>query len=192
MAGYGTNQGVGAFGRRADGSFYSVGMFGGGGRGGGKGRDGIGGFIYTSGAASTPVEFFEQAAPVLVVEREWEPDSAGPGEFRGGMGQTISVRRLPGHAMPVGIRFSPSRERVGAPGLFGGSAGTTTRATWNGQPVTEETDLGRDGLATLARDDDLFTYHVSSGGGYGDPSRRAKEANDRDVRLGLVSRERGG
>jgi len=192
MAGYGTNQGVGVFGRRADGSFYSVGMFGGGGRGGARGHDGIGGFIYTSGAASTPVEFFEQAAPVLVVEREWERDSAGPGEFRGGIGQTISLRRLPGHAIPVGIRFSPSRARVGAPGLFGGGAGTTTRATWNGRPVTDETALGRDGLASLASDEDVFTYHVSAGGGYGDPARRSRDAIERDVRLGLVSRERSG
>lgn len=189
MAGYGTNQGVGAFGRRADGSFYAVGMFGGGGRGGAAGRDGIGGFIYTSGAASTPVESFEQACPILVLEREWQPDSAGAGEFRGGPGQRISLRRLPGHALPVGIRFTPSRARVGAPGLFGGRPGSLTDATLNGRPVTPESELGRDGLATLGSDDDVFRYHVPSGGGYGDPRARSRESVERDLRLGLVTPE---
>ena len=189
MAGYGTNQGVGAFGRRADGSFYSVGLFGGGGRGGGAGRDGIGGFIYTSGAASTPVEYFEHSCPILVTEREWQPDSAGAGEFRGGSGQQIALRRLPGHGLPVGIRFTPSRAHVGAPGLFGGRPGSLTDATFDGRPITPESDLGRDGFVMLRTDDEVFRYHVPSGGGYGDPRSRAADAIERDLRLGLVSSE---
>ena len=189
LAGYGTNQGMQAFGRHPGGAFYSVGMFAGGGRGGAAGRDGIGGFIYTSGAASVPVEFFEQAAPILVTERQWQADSAGPGEFRGGMGQRISLRRLPGHDLPVGIRFTPSRRQDGAPGLFGGSPGSLADATWNGRPVTPDSDLGRDGLATIRSDDDVFGYHVSSGGGFGDPHARAQDAVERDLRLGLVTPE---
>ncbi|MBM4420341.1 MAG: hydantoinase B/oxoprolinase family protein [Chloroflexi bacterium] len=189
MAGYGANQGVGALGRRPDGSFYSIGMFGGGGRGGGAGRDGIGGFIYTSGAASTPVELFEQGAPVLVEQREWEPDSAGAGEFRGGMGQRVSLRRLPGHPLPVDVRFSPSRARVGAPGLFGGGSGSTTRATWNGVPI-DQTELGRSGIATLGSDRDVFEYHVASGGGFGDPRKRSAADVERDLRRGLITPER--
>ncbi|MSQ37710.1 MAG: hydantoinase B/oxoprolinase family protein [Chloroflexi bacterium] len=189
MAGYGTIQVAEAFGRRPSGAFYSVGMIGGGGRGGSAGRDGIGGFIYTSGAASTPVEYFEQVAPILVTERQWQADSAGAGEFRGGMGQQVSLRRLPGHDLPVGIRFTPSRRQVGAPGLFGGSPGSLTDATWNGRPITPDSDLGRDGLATIHSDDDVFRYHVSSGGGFGDPRARAQDAVERDLRLGLVTPE---
>jgi len=187
IAGYGTNQGVNAFGRRPDGSFYSVGMFSGGGRGGAKDRDGMGGFIFTSGAASTPVELFEQAAPVLVVEHEWEPDSGGVGEFRGGLGQRVALRRLPGHLLPVGIRFTPSRPHVGAPGLFGGGDGSLTRASWKGVPVAPDSPLAREGIATLASDDDVLAYHVPSGGGYGEPAARAPDAIARDIRLGLVT-----
>jgi N-methylhydantoinase B/oxoprolinase/acetone carboxylase alpha subunit len=189
MAGYGTNQGAQVMGRDEQGEYFQITAFSGGGRGGALRRDGIGGFIYTSGAASVPTEFLEQAAPVLFLEKEWDVDSGGPGAYRGGPGQRISFRRLPGYKRPVDVRFSPSRARVGAPGFLGGRAGSLSDAEWNGRPVEMDPGFARDGILTLNADSDVFTYHVPSGGGYGDPRQREPEAVERDVAMGLVSAE---
>jgi N-methylhydantoinase B/oxoprolinase/acetone carboxylase alpha subunit len=43
----------------------------------------------------------------------------------------------------------------------------------------------------MFRDDaDELTFHVASGGGYGDPARRDPAEIERDIRAGLLSPER--
>lgn len=189
IAGYGAIQSFSVRGSDAGGRTYSAPFLAGGGRGGSATEDGIGGFIYTSGAAGVPIEVLESKAPVLVVRKEWQPDSAGAGRSRGGPGQRVVVRRLPGHQAPVEVRFQPTRPRIGAPGLFGGRDGTTTDARWNGEPISPTDELGRDGRTWFRSDADELEFSVCSGGGYGDPAERPPAALEADLRVGIVTPE---
>lgn len=187
IAGYGANQGFSVIARDPDGRTSSVPFFSGGGRGASAERDGIGAFIYTSGAAAVPVEVLEARGPVLVVHKEWQADSAGAGRSRGGPGQRVVVRRLPGHAEPVEVRFQAARPGLGAPGLFGGRDGTTTDPCWSGAAISPMSELGRDGRTWFRTDADELAFNVCSGGGFGDPAERPMAALERDLRAGLVT-----
>jgi N-methylhydantoinase B/oxoprolinase/acetone carboxylase alpha subunit len=172
-----------------DGKGYNAPLFAGGGQGGSSGRDGPGGFIFPSSASNVSIELLEAACPAIVVEKEWEADTAGAGEFRGGPAVRITVRRLPGYPLPVRMFYAPIRASVPASGLFGGRQGTIDVPIWNGCSVASDTEIRRDGWVMFRHDTDALTFHVASGAGYGDPARRDRRAIEADVRSGIVTRE---
>jgi N-methylhydantoinase B/oxoprolinase/acetone carboxylase alpha subunit len=172
-----------------DGRGYNAPIFAGGGRGASSTVDGIGGYIFPSSASTVSVEVFEASCPALVLHKEWLPDTAGAGRFRGGPAQHIAVRRLPGYDGPVRIRFAAIRRVTPAQGFFGGRDGTLSHATWNGEPVTPDTVLGRDGWTSFRTDEDELSFFVPSGGGFGEPIERDRTAIERDIALGFVTPE---
>jgi 5-oxoprolinase (ATP-hydrolysing)/N-methylhydantoinase A len=44
-------------------------------------------------AANTSFELFETRVPVLVLVKQYVPDTGGPGRHRGGLGQVVRVRK---------------------------------------------------------------------------------------------------
>ncbi len=172
-----------------DGKGYNAPIFAGGGQGGSERHDGIGGFIFPSSASNVSVEVFETACPAIIAEKEWLADTAGPGEHRGGPSERIVVRRLPEYASPVRMRYAPIRAVVPAPGMFGGRDGTLDSPLWNDAPVSPESEIARDGWVMFRSDADELVFHTPSGGGFGDPRRRARDAIERDIERGLVTRE---
>jgi N-methylhydantoinase B/oxoprolinase/acetone carboxylase alpha subunit len=173
-----------------DGKGYNAPLFAGGGQGGSLGRDGTGGFIFPSSASNVSIELLEAACPAMVLEKEWEPDTAGAGEFRGGPAVRITVRRTPGYPLPVRMFYAPIRAAVPASGLFGGYEGTIDVPIWNGASVGADSEIRRDGWVMFRDDADELTFHVASGGGYGDPARRDPAEIETDIRAGLLSPER--
>ena len=173
-----------------DGKGYNAPLFAGGGQGGSHGRDGVGGFIYPSSASNVSIELFEASCPALVVEKEWEADTAGAGEFRGGPAVRISVRRAPGYPVPVRMFYAPIRAAVPAAGMFGGAEGTIDVPIWNGERVAPESQIRRDGWVTFQSDDDQLTFHVAAGAGYGPPLSRDQRAIEADIRSGLITPQR--
>ena len=172
-----------------DGKGYNAPIFAGGGQGGSSGHDGIGGYIFPSSASSVSVEVFEAACPAVITEKEWIIDSAGAGQFRGGPAERLTLRRLPGHVAPVRMFYIPIRGAVPATGMFGGREGSLDIPLWNGMPIGPNSEIRRDGWTMFRTDSDELTFHVASGGGYGDPATRDHAAIDADMRNGLVSRE---
>jgi 5-oxoprolinase (ATP-hydrolysing)/N-methylhydantoinase A len=172
-----------------DGKEFNAPIFAGGGRGGSNVEDGIGGFIFPSSASTVSVEVFETASPAMIAFKEWLPDTAGAGKHRGGPAQRITIRKLHGYEPPVRIRYAPIRGVVPGPGLFGGKDGSLDNPTWNGQPITPELEIGRDGWSSFRDQDDTLTFEVPSGGGYGDPGERDPALIERDIELGFVTRE---
>jgi N-methylhydantoinase B/oxoprolinase/acetone carboxylase alpha subunit len=171
-----------------DGRGFNTPLFGGGGRGGSMHDDGIGGFIYPSSAGTVQAEVFEMTGPGLLVEKEFLPDSMGPGKHRGGPGQRIVLRRRPGYPLPVRVRFTSHCPSIPAAGLFDGQAGLVSGdVRWNGKPISLALELGRDGYCTLASDDDTLSFNVASGGGYGDPRERDHDLIEADIRSGLLT-----
>ncbi len=173
----------------ADGKAFDAPIFAGGGQGGSRGRDGMGGFIFPSSASNVSIELFEAACPAVITEKEWIPDSPGAGQYRGGPAARVVVRRLPGYERPVRMRYFPIRAAVPATGMLGGKEGTIDVPLWNGAPAAADSEIIRDGWATFRSDDDELVFQAPSGAGYGDPRRRDRRAIEADIRSGIVTPE---
>lgn len=168
---------------------FSVPFFAGGGQGASYGRDGRAGYIFPSTAAGMSVERFESLAPLVIERKELLPDSGGAGRWRGGVGQRIEVRMIPGLQEPVEILLTPDRMRCPAPGLEGGQPGGLCRLWLNGSPPAAGSTFYTHGYVVLQSPEDRLVWDLPGGGGYGDPRLREPEAVARDVRWGLVSPE---
>ncbi|WP_163540605.1 hydantoinase B/oxoprolinase family protein, partial [Klebsiella pneumoniae] len=61
--------------------------------------------------------------PVLVIEKTYVADSGGAGRHRGGLGQTVKLRKLVDDGLPTLVSVYPEGVNNPIPGLFGGKAG---------------------------------------------------------------------
>jgi N-methylhydantoinase B len=157
-----------------------------GGGGASYGRDGwnhIGTVVCAGGLRAPDPELHELVDPFTVLQYEYWPDSAGAGEWRGGLG-TIYRWRIDTNGIPA-ANFGGGVHDVTAPyGLAGGRPAPKHQLRLHkGEkviPVDAESfyDLG---------EGDVFEIHQSGGGGYGDPRRRPVEKVVADVRDGVVS-----
>lgn len=162
-------------------------MFNGGGMGAGPETDGVDAICYPTSACNVPIEILETTTSVLMVEKEFLTDSAGPGRTRGGSGLrvTIGVPEELNPPLTVGVNL----HHQGYPpfGLSGGHGGMPARVRINGDvlPVSEV----RHRLGAMAVDDPRLriTVETPGGGGYGDPRRRDPQRVLVDVRNGFVS-----
>jgi N-methylhydantoinase B len=173
------------YGRRGDGRPFHTVLIRGGGLGAGAARDGEGSFIFPANGANTPVEILESDSPLLVERRELIADSGGPGRQRGALGRR-EVFRVPDDSYapqpPVPLAIQSGRFRLPPEGLFGGKPGARAQFLVNGKP-------GNPYGLTHLQPGDVVVMDAAGGGGYGDPRERDREAVERDVREGKVSRE---
>lgn len=144
------------------------------------GSSGTSGFLNIS--PNTPVEVLETEFPVRVVRHEWIEDSAGPGKFRGGLGNRKEYEVL-GDAtltLRLGHQFLFSGW-----GVFGGKAPRAMRA-WLNFGTERQRELRP--LETVhLKAGDRFCIEMAGGGGYGNPFEREPEAVRLDVLRGYVS-----
>jgi N-methylhydantoinase B len=157
-----------------------------GGSGAMRGTDGydhIGMIDASGGLLDQDYEMFEQQTPHLLIRHEYLPDSAGAGQWRGGLGVETVFRIGSDDTQLVTFGdgdFEP------AFGLFGGGNGTLNfiRLTYP------------DGREVVPKNKDLITgvpkgtiYHqqAGGGGGYGDPTRRERAQVREEVRNGVIS-----
>ncbi len=159
-----------------------------GGSGAMKGTDGydhIGMIDASGGVLDQDYEMFEQQTPHRLIKHEYLTDSAGPGEWRGGLGvETIfEIGSEDTQLVTFGDGdFEP------AFGLFGGGDGTLNfiRLTYpDGKVVTPR---NKDLIAGVPKG---TRYHqqAGGGGGYGDPKRRDREKLLEEIRNGVISEE---
>ena len=132
-----------------------------------------------------PLEVVEAKCGVAFRDYDVRPDSGGPGRWRGGAGQVLTVEALRDRTtLVIGgldrIRFPPW-------GVQGGRHGQPTEVIVNrGRPG--ERPLGNESSLTLDRGETV-TMLTPGGSGFGDPFERDPEAVRRDVELGFVSRD---
>lgn len=170
-------------GKRHDGTAFAHYLFLRGGMGGRPHSDGVSCISFPSNSANLPVEVFEAEAPALVEKKELMVDSAGPGEYRGGLGQEISIRILGGALGPAGpvvCGVRGGRLDYDVPGILGGSPAPRAEFVFNGENI-------RAGRQLLLQPDDRIVFRVPGGGGYGPVARRDPERVKEDVRLGYIS-----
>ena len=160
-----------------------------GGGGASRGLDGwdhIGTVVCAGGLRAPDPELHELVNPYTVLQYEYWPDSAGAGEWRGGMG-TIYRWRVETDGVTVANFGGGNRPETAPFGLEGGKTAPPHRLYLRkGDHV-----LDVDAESFYSYDtNDVFEIYESGGGGYGNPHRRPVERVQDDVVNGLVSVEK--
>lgn len=165
-------------GRTRDGRPVASIFFASGGYGALQGQDGAPTTPSPSNMTGTSIEVWENLTGMFIESKALLPDSGGPGEFRGGLGQRIDFVNDSGSE--IAISCLAGRTEFPPLGVHGGKPGALRQVLINGVPVHPK------GRYTLCPGDRLTTLEPG-GGGYGDPRRRDRLAVQSDVALGYVS-----
>lgn len=159
-----------------------------GGSGGMQGTDGydhIGMIDASGGVQDQDYEMFEQQTPHLLRRHEYLCDSAGAGEWRGGLG--VETIYEIGSENTQLVTFGDG-DFEPAFGLFGGGDGTLNvlkLTTPDGEDITPR---NKD-LITGLPSGTVYYQQAGGGGGYGDPKKRPRETVREEVRNGVISAE---
>ncbi len=151
-----------------------------GGRGAMRELDGLIPIAFPHNSSVTPVEVMETQAPLLILEKELLPDSAGAGRRRGGIGQVMTFRNIA--EVSYSARVRPDKIFCAPPGIDGGALGRTGEVRFNGEL------LERFPILAFAPGDEI-EMRMPGGAGFGDVSLRERELVLRDVELGYVTPE---
>lgn len=152
------------------------------------GYDHIGLINCAGGILAQDYEMFELQTPNFLRRHEYWCDSAGAGEWRGGVGVYTEMELRGENNMAI-VYGDGVNENARAFGIFGGHPGAANRLEFelpNGQSLTPRV---KDRVDNLPRGT-LFRQWAGGGGGYGEPHKRPRELVQREVRDGLLSREK--
>jgi N-methylhydantoinase B len=154
-----------------------------GGTGARPGKDGLSTTAFPSGVRTTPTEVNEVTTPLVIWRREYRVDSAGAGEYRGGLGQTIEVAHRQGEPFVVSKMFDriqhPARGRQGG-GAGAHGVGSLRQADGATLPLRGK---GRDEVPAGA----MLVMETPGGGGMGDAAARDPDRVRADLEAGLIS-----
>jgi N-methylhydantoinase B len=138
----------------------------------------------TAGGLRAPdPELHELINPYTVLQYEYWRDSAGPGQWRGGMG-TVYRWRVDADGI-MAVNFGGGVNEETRPyGLEGGLGSPKSKLVVrrDGEELTIDTET----FFALNRNDEVEIYETG-GGGYGDPRARDPERIADDVADGFVS-----
>ena len=136
---------------------------------------------------SRGIEILERTYPLFFLRNEFQPDSGGPGKFRGGLGLLREYR-----TSSDGI-FSVMGEHAIIPpaGLFGGYHAAPSRfeVVRDGEVVPISPQFGSKATAFPLKAGDVVRVSSQGGGGWGDPLERDPQQILADVLDGRVSME---
>jgi len=151
-----------------------------GGIGGRPGKDGLATMAFPSGVGTIPIEVTESQCPLYFKRKEFLPDSGGPGEWRGGLGQRIEIANR--EKAPFTISAATfDRIHFPAQGRDGGKPGRKGKAyRGSGEPLPDK------GIHVIPTDDSLI-LELPGGGGFGDPKQRPAELIEADLKAGLIT-----
>jgi N-methylhydantoinase B len=159
-----------------------------GGSGAMRGTDGydhIGMIDASGGLLDQDYEMFEQTTPHQLIKHELLPDSAGAGQWRGGLGVETVFRIGSDDTQLVTFGdgdFEP------AFGLFGGGVGTLNFIRLQYPDGTTVVPKNKD-LITGVPKGTIYHQQAGGGGGYGDPKLRNRALLREEVRNGIISHE---
>jgi N-methylhydantoinase B len=138
-------------------------------------------------ATIPPVEILESLYPIMFTQWALRPDSAGPGQHRGGLGAIYEIEALADGGADVFLigergKYPPFGVNGGAPAALNRFVYDTERGEAIPPFVSKITDV-KISLGQKVR------LETPGGGGFGDPATRDLARVARDVRLGYVSRQ---
>ncbi len=169
-------------GERGDGSRYRLRLEIGGGLGASVFGDGL-----THAASSfhpqhlRSVEAIERTAPLRVHRFALHPDSAGAGQYRGGLGVVLEISLLEGRAL-VDVLL-PARPM----GLRGGLRGAAGRLVHVTPEAGEREETGPARISLRLRPGDRLAVESPGGGGWGLAYQRSIMRGEEDLVRGLVT-----
>ena len=149
-----------------------------GGTGARPAKDGLSTTAFPSGVRTTPTEVNEATSPLVIWRKEYRPGSGGPGEFRGGHGQTIEIAHREGAPFHISKMFD--RIRFPARGRNGGGPGAPGRVYLKDGP--DLSGKGKDLVPAGA----TLVLETPGGGGMGDPATRDPAAVKADAGASLA------
>jgi N-methylhydantoinase B len=147
------------------------------------GYDHIGMIDASGGVLDQDYEMFEQQTPHRLIKHELLPDSAGPGQWRGGLGvETVfEIGSDDTQLVTFGDGdFEP------AFGLFGGGDGSLNFIRLTYPDGTTITPRNKDLIVGVPRGT-IYHQQAGGGGGYGDPGKRDRAKLAEEIRDGLIS-----
>ena len=147
------------------------------------GYDHIGMIDAAGGLLDQDYEMFEQQTPHLLIRHEYLRDSAGPGQWRGGLG-VETVFEIGADDTQLVIFGDGDVEP--AFGLHGGGSGSLNSIKLRYPDGKEHRPLSLD-LITQVPKGTVYHQLAGGGGGYGRPEDRPAEQVAREVRNGVVS-----
>jgi N-methylhydantoinase B len=162
-----------------DGTQTAVHMLPWGGKGATARADGLPTTAFPYNGTVTPTEVMEYATDVIIRYKRLVEDSGGPGRWRGGLGQEISLEVPEGQSLLVALR--PDKVRNAPPGILGGAPGGLGAFDLNGKAISSEPRQLEAG--------DIFTFRIPGGGGYGNPHEREPYRVQSDLENGYISRD---
>jgi N-methylhydantoinase B len=133
--------------------------------------------------ANIPVEVHETYNPMVIHRLELIPDSGGAGRYRGGCGLRKDVELCASEAV---VTLLGDRHRYPPYGLNGGKPGRLAATVLN--PDTTPCALTSKEVRVL-KEDDVVSFRLSGGGGYGDPAARSPASIADDIADGYVTPE---
>jgi len=157
-----------------------------GGSGAMRGTDGydhIGMIDASGGILDQDYEMFEQQTPHLLKKHEYLTDSAGAGEWRGGLG--VETEFIIGSENTQLVTFGDG-DFEPAFGLFGGKDGTLNEITLTYPDGRKVVPNNKDLIEGVPRGS-VYHQFAGGGGGYGDPLKRDRDTLAREVRDGVIS-----
>jgi N-methylhydantoinase B len=165
------------YGEKEDGTLFADMFFCAGGMGARPNKDGLSCVMFPANVGATPIEILESTLPILYEEKEFIPNSAGKGEYRGGFGARHRFKVTSVKSMWI----SAVADRTGTPakGLRGGGAGTLFKIKVNGKEIpTKE-------FVQLHPGDEVI-IETPGGAGYGNPENRSYDLIKKDIKDGLI------
>lgn len=131
------------------------------GQGATRHRDGFTVLSFPSNLANTPIEVFEQMAPVRVIERAVRRGSGGAGLHRGGDGLRFEIEVVADTPMIASMIMT--RFRTAPQGIFGGEPGKVGALRLNGKSIDPAEHW-------VLKKGDRVVMETAGGGGYGSPA----------------------
>jgi len=175
------------FDTRKNNNYVDIGFLGlKGGSGATKGVDGydhIGMIDASGGVLDQDYEMFEQQTPHLLLRHEYWPDSAGAGQWRGGLGVETEFK-IGGKQTKV-VTFGDG-DIEPAFGLFAGKDSTLNKIELHHSDGKVYRATTKDLVENVPSGTVLF-QQAGGGGGYGNPHLRNAEKVAREVRNGIIS-----
>lgn len=151
-----------------------------GGTGARPSKDGLSATAFPSGVMGSLVEITESVSPLIIWRREFRPDSAGAGKYRGGMGQVLEVSSS--EDAPISLFAALDRVHHPARGREGGKDGE------RGVLKLSNGDLFEPKGEQVIPAGERLIVETPGGAGYGNPVERDPKFIKQDIDFDLISR----
>jgi N-methylhydantoinase B len=191
---YGTINALSLSGYRSDearlGERWVMFSFFGGGHGGHSQGDGLShGNAPISTATIPPLEILEAAYPVRFTQWALREDSAGQGQYRGGLGAVYEIELLEQNAQAF---LFGERARFAPKGIAGGQEGAKNVFEYENDHQWHTPSMGSKMLGIELKKGERLRLQTPGGGGYGDPRERSPALKAQDLADGYVHAHENG